>query len=125
MGTDRAFEQLAFDAVFWRCVGIIREKQFACKGNRTNLEEINEYGAGLSIWFDVYQTSAYNAQTSNAFLGVVNTFLAKWSSNADSETFKGFSYHSDSTCFSINEGEWRGMHEGLRRDFDAARQLFG
>jgi hypothetical protein len=125
MGIDRAFEQLASDAVFRRCVGIIREKQFSCKGYRATFEEINEYGPGFSAWFDIYQTSAYNAQTSNAFLGVVNTFLAKWSSNANSETFKGFSYHSDSTCFAINEGEWRGMQEGFRRDFDAARQLFG
>lgn len=125
MGIDRAFEQLASDAVFRRCVGIIREKQFSCKGYRTTFEEINEYGPDFSAWFDVYQTSACGERTSEAFLEVVNTILAEWSSKNDSEIFNGFLYHSDSTCFSINEGEWRGMQEGFRRDFDAARQLFG
>lgn len=128
MGDLEAHATLAEDESYVACVALVKEKEYSgCKEVHGHFPEINAYGPGLSAWFEVYKAAsgALRGRSSKAFMAVVNAFLAEWAGLEKGSYFQGFSYQPETVSFAVDAEVWGGLDEGFRRDFQAARQMFG
>lgn len=122
-------KDLSEKAAYQGCVALVRGADFKHSGaDFTALsQKLESYGPGLSAWFEVYRSAnpfPSRPGAAAALMRVVNALLAKWSSGERaSETLQGFEYHSERTCFSIQQEDWEGLDEDFRRDFHGAKQL--